>query len=129
MQIPLPTDDSSTTEWQHVARHAPDHLLWLIKQFTLPGDLLQILDVSGIVLWMTEIRRACVEASLRRYSATPLDTVTKFWVGSLLENTRHHGHSVLAPLMDSSDDWDKLAAKNSAGDDLLRLCKYVVEHG
>ena len=52
MQIPLPTDDSYTTEWQHVARHAPDHLLWLIKQFTLPGYLLQILDVSGIVLWM-----------------------------------------------------------------------------
>ncbi|TDH68498.1 hypothetical protein CCR75_005563 [Bremia lactucae] len=29
MQIPFPTADSSTTEWQHAARNAPDYLLWL----------------------------------------------------------------------------------------------------
>uniref|UniRef100_A0AAV1VKT3 Uncharacterized protein n=1 Tax=Peronospora matthiolae TaxID=2874970 RepID=A0AAV1VKT3_9STRA len=29
MQIPFLTADSSTTEWQHTARNAPDHLLCL----------------------------------------------------------------------------------------------------
>ena len=122
MQIPFPTAASPTTEWQHVARNVPGHLLWLIKRFTLPGELLQILDVSVIVLWMAESRRACIEASLRRYSATPLDSVTLAWVDRWIANTRHQGHSVLAPLMDSSDDWDNLFAKTYSGEDLLRLC-------
>ena len=43
-QIPLPTADISTPEWLHAVRLAPDHLLWLIKRFMLPGELLQILD-------------------------------------------------------------------------------------
>ena len=51
-----------------------------------------------------------------------MDGTTQAWVDRWLENMLRPDQYVLAPLLDSSDDWNKLKAKNYAGDDLLRLC-------
>uniref|UniRef100_A0AAV1V660 Uncharacterized protein n=1 Tax=Peronospora matthiolae TaxID=2874970 RepID=A0AAV1V660_9STRA len=64
-QIPFPLASSSTLEWQRVAGHVPDHLLWLVKRFTFPGELLQILDPSVLVHWMAENRHGCLVDGLR----------------------------------------------------------------
>ena len=44
-----------------MARLAPDHLLWLVKRFILPGELLRILDGSVVEMWMVDSRRAYIE--------------------------------------------------------------------
>lgn len=122
-KLPFPTANSSTSEWEKVARLAPDHLLWMVKRFVFPGELLRILDNSVVAQWMTESRRDCVEDALERYSTTPMDRQTQLWVERWLENARRRpDHTMLSPLMDNLDDWKKLEALNYAGDDLLKLC-------
>ena len=121
--LPFPNANSSTLEWERVARLAPDHLLWLVKRFVFPGELLQILDTSVFVQWMTESRRDCVVDALQRYSETPMDEQSKSWVLRWLDNARRRpDDTMLAPLIDNMDDWTKLEARSYAGDDLLKLC-------
>ncbi|TDH65341.1 hypothetical protein CCR75_006280 [Bremia lactucae] len=85
-QLDFPTANSSTAEWEWVARLAPDHLLWLVKRFVFPGELLQILDNSVVDQWKTESRRDCVEDALQRYNNPPMDQQTKLWVQRWLEH-------------------------------------------
>ncbi|TDH69138.1 hypothetical protein CCR75_003188 [Bremia lactucae] len=47
-QLDFPTANSSTADRERLVRLALDQLLWLVKRFVFPGELLQILDSSVV---------------------------------------------------------------------------------
>ena len=83
---PIPHPLIAPRQSGNTLRHAPDHLLWFIKRFLFPGELLQILDAPVILQWMAESRRAYVEDSLRRYREITLDHPAQSWFDLWLEN-------------------------------------------
>ena len=79
-RIAFPTAFSSTSEWQLVARYAPEQLLQLVKLFALPGELLKSLDVSVMVQWMTERRRDFLSEGLSTTAPGPHYANMDRWV-------------------------------------------------
>ncbi|TDH65521.1 hypothetical protein CCR75_005378 [Bremia lactucae] len=125
-QIPFPTVNSQTSEWKRVASLAPDHLLWLVKRFMFPGELLQTLDDTIIETWMSGSRRDCVEDGLQRFREQPLDRPTQLWIDQWVLKTQHRpDHSVLAPLMDNADDWRLLRAPPFQTQSSLAVCASI----
>uniref|UniRef100_A0AAV1U8T6 Uncharacterized protein n=1 Tax=Peronospora matthiolae TaxID=2874970 RepID=A0AAV1U8T6_9STRA len=105
LQILFPTASSSTSELQRVASQAPGHLIWLVKRFTIPGELLWILDLSVFVQTTAESRRSFLERRLWQYREQPFIQSTITWLDCCISNTQHRNdYFFLAPLVDSSND-------------------------
>uniref|UniRef100_A0AAV1TYE8 Uncharacterized protein n=1 Tax=Peronospora matthiolae TaxID=2874970 RepID=A0AAV1TYE8_9STRA len=120
---PYPIVYGDSNGWEATARLEPELLLHHLRRFVFPDEVLASLSDTGFVQWTALWRQECLLSGLLKFRQRVTELPTGVWVDRWIARSQQRlSPSLLAPLIDNSDDWRKLRGINYAGDDILRLC-------
>uniref|UniRef100_A0AAV1USB4 CCHC-type domain-containing protein n=1 Tax=Peronospora matthiolae TaxID=2874970 RepID=A0AAV1USB4_9STRA len=120
---PYPLVYGDSNGWEATARLEPELLLHHLRRFVFPDEVLASLSDTVFVQWTALWRQECLLSGLLEFRQRVTELPTGVWLDQWIARSQQRlSPSLLAPLIDNSDDWRKLRGINYAGDDVLRLC-------
>ncbi|KAE8915452.1 hypothetical protein PF003_g616 [Phytophthora fragariae] len=121
-RVPFPQPSRTADEWIETARAEPTNLLLAVQRFPFPDEVLAQLNDQIMEAWTAAWRRDCLHGSLVTYSSRVTDKQTLKWLNKWKEKFIRPPPHNLSPLIDSSEDWNKLRGRQYGEDEVLELC-------
>ncbi|KAE8981757.1 hypothetical protein PR001_g23910 [Phytophthora rubi] len=124
-QTPFPLATSNNDKWRRAAKLEPVRLLQLAQGFPFTTEVLQPVSDDVLITWTATWRQECMLSGLIAYRERSTDKSTRKWLADWIDRIAQPPvKKGLAPLIDISDDWERLRIRAYGDDALLRRCDF-----
>ncbi|KAL3658994.1 hypothetical protein V7S43_015879 [Phytophthora oleae] len=98
-------------------------LLYMVKQFPFPEEVLANLSAKTLISWTAKWRRDCMQSCINAYKRRTSDPATKNGLENWKAKLDRPAPTNLASLIDDNrDDWTQLRERGYGQDAVLQLC-------